>query len=717
MLERWTRFVLRFRLAVLACWLAVLVAGVWSSTQLPALLANSFAVPGTDSERARAILADSFDERADGAFTVVFQVRRPSDRAARARLQHRLERAARAVPTGRAGTLRAGGGILYGDVETALALPDAKRHTGALRRALSDPAGPAALVTGQPALQHDLDPVFAADLRRGEAIALPVALLVLLAVLGLSLAVAIPFVFAACTIAGTLAALYGIAHLLSPATYVTNLVVLIGLGLAIDYSLLIVFRFREELARGLPTDDAILRTMATAGRAVVFSGLAVAIGLATLLLVPVPFVRSLGLGGLLIPLASIAAALTLQPALLSLLGRHGGRRAGSPAGTRDVERGFWARLARSIMRRPAAYLATGGAVLLAAAAPVLYLELTPVSVSGFPRSPESVRGYELLRERVGPGAITPIQVLIDAGGPGRARTPETRAAIDRLADDLFHDPEVYVVASGPRAPYVDPSGRYARVIVVGRHEYGDGPTRSLVRRLRDPLVPEARFPDGVAVYAGGAPAQGLDFLSRTYDSFPWLVLAVLVLTYGVLLRAFRSLLLPLKAVLLNLLSVAAAYGMLVVVFRWGVGADVLGLYQLGQVDGWIPIFLFAVLFGLSMDYEVFMVMRMREAWDHVPDNARAVAHGLERTGRVVTAAALIMVAAFSGFVAGRVAGLQEFGIGLALAVLIDVTVVRAVLVPSLMAVLGRYNWWLPARIARLARVTPSPLSEAPRARM
>ena len=716
MLERWTRFVLRFRFAVLACWLAVVVAGVWSSAQLPALLANSFAVPGTDSERARVILARDFGEHAEGAFTVVFQVRRPSDRALRTRLQRRLERAAHAVPTGRAGTLRAGGGVLYGDVETTLALPDAKRYTAALRRALSDPGGPAALVTGQPALQHDLDPVFAADLRRGEAIALPAALLVLVAVLGLSLAVAIPFVFAACTIAGTLAALYGVAHVLSPATYVTNLVVLVGLGLAIDYSLLIVLRFREELARGLPADDAAVHTMATAGRAVVFSGLAVAIGLATLLFVPVPFVRSLGIGGLLIPLASIAAALTLQPVLLSLLGRHGARRAGSPSATRDVERGLWARLSRSIMRRPAACLAAGGAVLLAAAAPVAYLELTPASVSGFPRSPEAVRGYELLRERVGPGAITPIQVLVATGGPGRAREPETRAAIDRLADELFHDPEVYVVASGPRAPYVDPSGRYARVIVVGRHEYGDGPTRSLVGRLRDSLVPEARFPAGVHVYAGGAPAQGADFLSRTYGAFPWLVLAVLVLTYGVLLRAFRSLLLPLKAVLLNLLSVAAAYGMLVVVFRWGVGADVLGLYQLDQADGWVPIFLFATLFGLSMDYEVFMVMRMRESWDDVPDNARAVAHGLERTGRVVTAAALIMAAAFSGFVAGRVAGLQEFGVGLALAVLIDVTVVRAVLVPSLMAVLGRYNWWLPEWAARLARVTASPVPPAVRKR-
>jgi RND superfamily putative drug exporter len=189
------------------------------------------------------------------------------------------------------------------------------------------------------------------------------------------------------------------------------------------------------------------------------------------------------------------------------------------------------------------------------------------------------------------------------------------------------------------------------------------------------------------------------------------VLGVLVLTYLVLLRAFRSLVLPLKAVVLNLLSVAAVYGLLVVAFHWGVGAHLFGLYRVDQIEGWIPIFLFAVLFGLSMDYEVFLVSRMRESWDHVHDNKRAVAHGLERTGRIITAAALIMVAAFSGFVAGRIAGLQEFGLGLALAVLIDATVVRAILVPSLMAVIDRYNWWLPARIARLARVQASPLVE------
>ncbi len=705
MLERWTLVVLRYRAPVLLLWLGILVAGAWAAPRLPPLLSDSFAVPGTDSERARTILARDFGERPDGAFVVVFDVVRPSDPAERRRARARLRLAARAVPTGHAGTLRAGGGILYGNVETTLSLQHAKQYTDALRAALQVSAGAPALVTGQPAIQRDLDRVFAADLRRGQAIALPVALLVLLAVFGLSLAVAIPFVFAACTIAGTLLVVWALAHSLSMVTYVSNLVELIGLALAIDYSLLIVHRFREELGRGYEVPAALSRTMATAGRSVVFSGLAVAAGLALLLLMPVPFLRSMGVGGLLIPLASIAAALTLQPALLSLLGRRVG--VSAALGGRNGDGGFWARLARAIMRRPLVFLAAGSAVLAAAAVPALSLELSPGSFASISGDRPSLVGLRLLRDGIGAGAIAPTHVVVDTGAPGGAATVATRAAVDRLGDRLVLDPEALIVASGSRPPYVDPSRRYARVIVAGRHEYGEPESRRFVERLRRELVPAAGFPAGTRVVAGGAPPQGVDFLDRAYGAFPWLVLGILVLTFLVLLRAFRSLLLPLKAVLLNLLTTAAVYGLLVAVCQWGVGADILGIEQTDQIEGWIPVFLFAVLFGLSMDYEVFMVTRMREVWDETGDNAHAVAAGLERTGRIVTAAALIMAAAFCGFLAGSVTGLKQLGLALALGVLIDATLVRGVLVPALMALLGRFNWWLPAPVARLVRVAPS----------
>jgi uncharacterized membrane protein YdfJ with MMPL/SSD domain len=526
---------------------------------------------------------------------------------------------------------------------------------------------------------------------------------------------------------GTLGIVFLAAHELTMATYVTNLVFLIGLGIAIDYSLLVVYRFREELAKGGSKDDAIIRTMATAGRAVIFSGATVAIGLALLLFLPLPFMRSMGVGGFLIPLVSIAAAATLQPALLSLYGRRGVarlhvadwlRRRGVPlpriAGP-DVEHGFWARLAQMIMARPLAFLAGGVALLLAAAIPIFALELTPGSAQGIPQSPSAVRGLNVLRQAVGPGALSPSTVLVDAGAGRSVRSPEIQTAIDRVKRGLAADREVAYVQSGTRGRYVDRSGRYEQLIVAGEHEYGDEPSQALVHRLRGSIIPSAHFPPHARVLAGGGPAQGVDFLHQSYTYFPWLVLAVLVLTYIVLMHAFRSVVLPLKAVLLNLLSVLAACGMLVVVFRWGVGDAVAGLYQFGQVEGWIPIFLFAMLFGLSMDYEVFLVTRMRETWDEEHDNVRAVSYGLERTGLIVTAAAIIMVAAFSGFVAGSVVGLQEFGLGLAVAIFVDATIVRALLVPSLMAVFGRWNWWLPEPLAKLVRARPSPLAPPPRA--
>jgi RND superfamily putative drug exporter len=661
--ERWTRLVLRFRLPVVAVWLVVLAGGALASPRLTPLLSNSFGVPGTDSDRASELLARDFGERPDGTFTVVFRVRHPGDRATQDRLRRRVAAAARSIPHAGIGVVRTGGGVVFVDVRTPFDLQHAKRHTDALRRALA--GSPRAYVTGQPAIQRDVDHVFAADLHRGEAIAIPLTLLVLLIVFGFSLAVVIPFLVAACAIGGTLAAVFLLAHEVSMVSYVRNLVELIGLGLAVDYSLLIVHRFREELADGGRRDAAIERTMATAGRAVVYSGVAVAIGLGLLLLVPVPFIRSMGLGGLLVPLVSVAAAVTLQPVLLSLLGTRavGRRREGV----------LWGRFAHAIMRRPRWWLTAGTVVLLALAAPALHLRVTPGSLTGVPSTTESVQGYELLRRGLGGGIVTPTHVVI---------APPAPAAANRLVDALAREPEVLLVATGRRAPYVGDGAQ--QVIVATRHEWGDPVTREFVEHLRDDLIPGARFPAGVHVDAGGAPPQGVDFVNRIEGALPWLVGAVLVLTYLALVRAFRSVLLPLKAVLLNLLSVAASYGVLAVVFD-------------KPIEAWIPLFLFATLFGLSMDYEVFMVSRMREAHDAGRSTSDAVAHGLERTGRIVTAAAAIMIAAFSGFAVGRIEGLRQFGLGLAVAVAIDATLVRAVLVPSLMTVFGRWNWWLPKR--------------------
>ncbi len=697
MLERWTQGVLRRRILVLAAWLAVAVAGILAGAHLSPLLSNSLSVPDSESDRARRLLEAHYGERPDGTFTIVVRTPAPGSRQAQEAVRSLLRRAARAVPAGAASDVRRGGGVLYGDVVAPLALEDAKAYTPEVRRALRVPGAPPALVTGAPAIQHDLDPAARDDLRRAELVALPVALLVLALVLGVSAALLIPFVFAACTIGGTLALLYPLAHAVQMASYVENLVVLIGLALAIDYALLCVDRFRSELEAGGSRDAVVMRTMATTGRAVVVSAFAVAVGLGVLVLVPVPFVRSLGLGGALVPLVSAAALLTLQPVLLSLLASRVVVRGLYDRRDRRARGvGVWASLAALVLRRRWLAVGTGLAVLLVLASPVLALRTTPGSILALPRS-EAVRGAELLTAGVGGGAVTPTQVVVDTGVPHGGVHGPARDAVVRLVGEVGRDPEALVVANGVRTPYVADRGRFTRVVIAGRHEFGHPDAVAFVDRVRGDLIPGARFPPGSTVLTGGVPAQGADFLDRLYAWFPFLVAAVLAVTAVVLLRAFRSVLLPVKAVLLNLLSVAAACGVLVAVVQWGVGADLLGVTEAPAVEGWIPVFAFALLFGLSMDYEVFLVMPMREAADAGATSDDAVATGLESTGRVVTAAAAIMVAVFSGFVLGEVPGLQQLGIVLAAGVLIDATVVRLAVVPGLVAIFGRWSWWLPER--------------------
>jgi RND superfamily putative drug exporter len=714
--EAWTRLVLRRRWIVLAVWLAVLGVSSVAATGLSALLTNRFTLPGTETHRAERILEDHFGQRSTGSFTLVARAR--AGRAPRLvpAVRGAAERASRQLPTSRVVAVR----VLAPDVVTAslvsrLEPADAKSHTGGMRRAIGTIPGAQAYLTGQAAIEHDLDPVFNHDLKVGELyVAIPIALVILVFVFG-TLSFLVPFLFCAFTIPTTLGIIWIFANVMELTTYLQNMVMLIGLGIAIDYSLLVVHRYREELGREGSREDAIVRTMATAGRAVVFSGTAVAIGLALLLFMPLPFMRGFGIGGLVIPLVSILAALTILPVLLFLVGASFDRVRLVPRSVvshrADTEHGFWPGLARAIMRRPVIFAGATSLALLALASPVLDLALGPGSNKGIPQRLESMRGYAVLTEAVGAGATAPTDVVLDTGRPDGVDDPDLRAAVARLVTGLRADPEVAAVQLGRGRQYVDPTGRYLHVQVIGRHEYGTPQAMDAVHRLRDDLVPAARFPEHVAVYAGGAPPSGVDFLHLTYTSFPWLVLGVLALTYVLLLRAFRSVLLPLKAIVLNLLSIAAAYGLLVAVFKWGAGRSI-GLIAYDQIEGWIPVMLFAMLFGLSMDYEVFLVSRMREEWDATHDNDRAVAAGLAKTGRLVTAAGLIMFAAFMGLVAGSVVGLQQFGFGLAAAIIIDVTVIRALLVPSAMKLFGRWNWWLPTPVARLVRVEPSPLAQS-----
>jgi RND superfamily putative drug exporter len=717
-LDQLARRVIRYRWFVIAAWLVVIVLSMAAASGLPDLFKGAASLPGTDSQRVDDILEQHFGQKSLGQFTLVARdENRPAAELVPA-VRQAAERSAAALPTGKVASVQpVADHVVAADIVSRLDPLEADDHTGAMRAAADAVPGAQTWLTGSPAINHDLEPVYADDLKVGELyIAVPIALAVLVFVFG-TLAFLIPFLFAFAAIPTTLAGVWVFAHVVDMEQTVQNLVTLIGLGIAIDYSLLMLNRYREELKRGNDREQALANTLNTAGHAVVFSGTAVAIGLALLTFVPVPGIRGYGIAGLLIPLVSVACALTLLPAVLYMAEARLDRVRLVPRRVlerRDSEgdRNLWMRLAHTIKRRPAPYFASALAILLAAAAPVLALELGPGTAEKLPEKVTSVQGLRVLQSAVGAGALSPTEVVIDTGRRDGADVSETQAAEARFFEALGNDPEVRSVDEFGQGPsYVDATHRYKHFQATGRHDAGLPESEEFIHRVRDELIPGAAFPASAKVYVGGSAAFGVDFIHKTYTAFPFLVLSVLLLTYLLLLRAFRSLLLPLKAIVLNVLSICAAYGLLVAFFKWGLG-DPFGLIAYDQITARIPIFLFAMLFGLSMDYEVFLVSRMREEWDATHDNGHAVSLGLARTGRLVTAAGAIMFAAFMGFVAGSFVDLQQFGFGLAMAILIDVTIVRALLLPSAMFLFGRWNWWLPERVARIARVEPSRLQPA-----
>jgi RND superfamily putative drug exporter len=716
-MTRWTGFVIAHRKRIVLAWVVMFVLGAYGAANLGGLLSNRFSVPGAESERGLNLLKDRMGDRSDGSFTLVATgVDTPADRAA---VTAAAVRAARVVRGAKAGPLQpAGRGVVYAQISTPLENQDASKLTPRMRGAIGRLRGAQTYLSGYPAINHDTQSIFSKDLQRGESIAIPVAVLVLIFMFGTLGGVVVPIVFAAITIPTTLGLVWIFAHVMDMAIYVTNIVALIGLAIAVDYSMLVVFRFREELARTPDAHRALTTTMATAGRATLFSGMTVAIGLALLVFMPLPFMRSMGVGGLLVPVVSILASATLLPALLAMMGRGVNRWRIIPR--RVLERradaevtGFWHRLASAIMRRPILFFVAAAGLMLALALPATGLQLTGGDNRGVPLTTESTRGLKVLERTIGPGALAPHQIVVDTHRAGGAYDPAIVAAQRRLVALVRRDPGVQPAtvaapatvprALARRANLVDRDGRVLQVRVAGRTDSGTQAAMDVVHRIRDRYVPAAGFPGAAEVLVSGAPAFGVDFIDRAYGAFPWLVLAVLVVSYLVLLRAFRSVVLPAKAVVMNLLSVGATYGVLVLAFQHGWG-ERFGLQTSPQVDGWIPIFLFAMLFGLSMDYEVFLLSRMREEWDRRHDNEHAVAYGLEHTGRIITAAAIIMIATFAGFTAGSFVGLQEFGLGLSAAILLDATVVRAILVPATMKLLGRWNWYLPERVRRALRL-------------
>jgi RND superfamily putative drug exporter len=584
-------------------------------------------------------------------------------------------------------------------------------------RSVERPEGFEALVGGPLTLENDFIQLAEEGLQRGESIGLAVALVVLVLVFGAVVASLIPIVLAVMAIAIALgaSALFGLAFDLP--FFIANIITMIGLAVGIDYSLFIVSRYREERANGFSKPEAVAHAGGTAGRAVLFSGLTVVVALTGMLLLPNTIYRSIGLGAILVVLIAVAASLTLLPAVLAILGdrvdalRVRGRR-NRPGAKR---RGFWDRTTGAVMRRPVVSTVVAAGVLVMAALPYFSIHEGFSGVSTLPDEAESKRAFLVLDREFSGGLGSPVEIVV-AG----AITRPVLTAIDRMQAELAADRSF-----GPSVVEVNDAGDLALVSAPLSGDSSTDAALDAVRTLRGEVVP--RFFDDVPVevVVGGETAYNLDYLDQTRRYTPLVFLFVLCLAFVLLTVAFRSLVIAAKAIAMNLLSVGASFGLVVLFFQRGVGPelfkDVAGLLGFGQVDSietGLPLFMFSILFGLSMDYHVFLLSRIRERFDRTADNGESVAYGLRTSGALITGAAAIMVAVFAGFAAGPLVALQQMGFGLAVAVALDATIVRCVLVPATMKLLGNRNWYLPSWLEWLPKVqidggTPSQIDLEP----
>ena len=675
MLIKWSQAAVKARSLVLAIWVLLTAFGLFGATHLDQYLSTSVEVPGSSSAQANEILNKVFKENTEGTFSVMYKFKQASSVQIEG-FKAAVRKAAQVIPGSEITQEKAFAGTLYVNIGTPFDLKGAAPYTEALRTALLNGQLKGALVSGPPAIENDVVPILSSDLHRGQLVAVILASVLLVATLGFTWAVLIPLLFGLATIATSLGLIYLLAHKFLMVLYVPNIVELIGLGLAIDYSLLMVSRYRREID---VSSDPLAATMKTAGRTAVISGATVALGLSTLLLVPVPFIRSLGLACLVIPLVSIAAAVSLQPILLDAFARSGNK------GFKGVLHLSFDRFTEVAITYPRKVCALSLAVIALLMSALMWFHVTPSSLSAIPAHLESAQALNTVTSKVGVGVITPSEIVIDLG---------TNTTAKELAEERFEfvkaiaaDKEVFTVANGEKWPYVDQSGRYLRIYIFGNHDLGSTETRKLVSDLRNVYIPQSGFPEGTKFYLGGAPAQGIDLLDAISNSLPLIISLMVLLTFLILLRTFRSVVLAIKAIVLALISIAVSFAVLVLVFKFGIGT-----YQLDQLEAWVLVLLFAVLFGLSMDYEIFIVSRMREAWDRGANNEDTIREGMRSSGTVVTAAALIFITALTGLITGHFAGLQQLGIGLAAGVLIDATLIRGLLLPSAMMLLGQWNW-------------------------
>jgi len=565
---------------------------------------------------------------------------------------------------------------------------------------LDDEPGYVAAVTGSLTADADEDEASLEDLKKGELFfGAPVALVIVLLVFGAVVAGLIPLMLAIVSILVALALVALLALAYDMSVFTQNMLIGMGLALGIDYSLFILSRYREERLDGREKLDAIATAGATASRAVLFSGIAFVLAMLGLLLVPSTIFRSLAAGAILVGIVSVVAALTLLPALLALFGdRVNALRIpffGRAAERAGREGRFWGAIVHSVMRRPVLSLVLAAGLLIALAAPVLALDTGTSGAATLPDRFESKQGYLLLREEFPKESTEPVEIAV----AGDVETAAVKAAVARLEDELasrsiFGEPVVET----------NEAATVARVTVPIAGNPDSESAIDAVRDLRSDVVPRAFAGVDAQVYVGGDTAEELDYHDTVNFWLPLVLLFVLGLSFVLLTTAFRSIVVPATAIVMNLLSVGAAYGLLVLVFQEGVANELLGLREAETIDAWVPLFLFAILFGLSMDYQVFLLSRIRERYSQTGDSDAAIVFGVGSTARLITGAALIIIAVFWGFAMGDTIAFQQMGFGVAVALLIDATIVRSVLVPATMKLLGERNWYLPSWLAWLPDV-------------
>jgi len=595
--------------------------------------------------------------------------------------------------------------VTMANSDLAAASADAIEMAAAVA-AVPHPTGIETLLSGQATLNNVYQELAEETLAKGESFGIIIALVVLMGVIGTVVAAVLPILLAiaAIAVAFGLTAIVGLMFDLT--FFITNFITMMGLAVGIDYSLFIVARYREERVRGAETLEAIGRAGATANRAVFFSGLTVVLALMGLFFMPNTIFRSLSTGAILVVLVAMAASMTLLPAVLALLGDKVNRlRVRKTASLNNVDRigGFWDKMSNAVMRRPVVWLLAGAALLMAIGVAYFQIEKGFSGVSTLPDDVEAKQAFLILTEEFSGGLGEPIEIVID--GPV---TPPVAAGLDELVAALAADP-----AFGPPLGELE-SNAAGDINVLTVPLAGDSASQAsvaAVERLRAEYVPAAFAGLDEEVLVGGYPAFSVDFFEDVDTFTPIVFLFVLGLSFLLLTVVFRSIVLPIKAILLNLLSVAAAYGAVVLFFQPSASpgwiqaiAERMGFIQVESIEAWLPLFLFSILFGLSMDYHVFLLSRIREYYDRSGDNTEAVAHGLRTTGAIITGAALIMVAVFGGFAAGDLVMMQQMGFGLAIAVFLDATIVRSILVPAGMRLLGNWNWYLPKWLEWLPKV-------------